>query len=267
MLTPSQILKLVLLAVVNPGFLATLISVGAPDYPVRLLLVFISALIQGLGLAAIVLHHNGKGKWELIWKTSLLFYGVTFFQSGIEAVLFLNYMQSTMTQADIYAMVIFGLVNTAVIVPIAVLLFHIQVALSPQLSLPPKTLLLRFSALSMAYMIIYIVFGALVFMPLAGTHFDTYYGNMVMPDWLFPFQIVRGLIWVALAYGVLTLISGERTLLVYITTMFIALPFSSLLLPHNEVMPLPIRMAHLVEILSSMLLFGFLCGRLLTKKV
>lgn len=267
MLTPSQILKLLLLAVVNPGFLATVVSIGTPDYPVRLLLVFIAALIQGFGLAAIVLHHIGMGKWELIWKTSLLFYGVTFLQSGIEAVLFLNYMQSTMTQADIHAMVIFGLVNTLFIVPIAVLLFHKEVSRSPQLSLPTKILLVRFSAISVAYMVVYILFGALVFKPLAGAHFDTYYGNMAMPDWLFPFQIVRGLIWAALAYRLLKLISGERKRLIYITTIFIALPFSSLLLPHNEVMPLPIRMAHLVEILSSMLLFGFLCGSLLTKKV
>ncbi len=267
MLTPKNLGKILLLTAAHPLFLLTLPSAGSPGGVENLLFAFIAALVPAFVLAQLVTHHRGISKWRLMLSLCLLFYGTTFLQSGIEAVLFLNYMQTTMSREQLISMFVFGGVVTVVIVPLSVLLFYSKREPEHSFALPAKTLFLRSAGLGILYMVIYALFGALVFKPLAGEHFNTYYGNMQMPDWLFPFQIIRGFFWVLLAYWLMLLLPANRKYAVYAIVLFIALPFSSLLLPANEVMPAPIRFSHLVEVLSSMLLFAFVVARYLTKPV
>lgn len=258
--------KLILATVVNPAFVATLLAAGTEDYAINLLLTLATALLQAFALMEVTSSENGLSRWGATWRLALIFYGFTFFQSGIEALLFLSYMQSTMTGADLAAMFLFGLVTTVVTVPVAVALFHR--GQSPQqapLLFTGQKAIFRMALLSVGYVAVYFLFGALVFKPLAGAQFDAYYGSLQIPDWLVPFQVLRGLIWVLLAYWLMTLVAGDKKRIIYLCIIFITLPFSSLLLPANAVMPLDIRMAHLVEIVTSMALFGYLCARFLVQ--
>ena len=265
MKTNQYILRLLALAVINPIFLMTLPGFSAPGYAWSLLMAFLTALIQAVVLAETIRNQNGQTKWSVTWKIFALFYGVTFFQSGIEAVLFLHYMQDTMSLVQLNEMILHGLLTTLLVVPVAVLLFYTKRTPEAAAQLPSRTILIRISVLSLAYVVVYIFFGGFVFKPLAGAYFDTYYGNLQLPDWLFPFQVVRGMIWALLAWGLMTLLPPSRTLRIYLTILFIALPISSLLLPVNEIMPAPIRMAHLIEVTSSMVFYGWLCGWYLSR--
>ena len=107
------------------------------------------------------------------------------------------------------------------------------------------------------YVIIYLSFGIWVFQPLAGDAFQEYYGDLQLPWWFIPFQLLRGLIWAALALPVIGMMKGAR----WEAGLAVALSFSVLLgvqlLFPNEFQPENIRMAHFVEILSSQFLFGW----------
>jgi hypothetical protein len=84
--------------------------------------------------------------------------------------------------------------------------------------------------------------------------------------WLIPFQMVRALLWTALALPVIRMMKGDRLE----TALAVGLVFSvvmnaQLLLP-NPYMPEAVRMAHLAETASSNFLFGILVGWLLSKR-
>jgi len=98
----------------------------------------------------------------------------------------------------------------------------------------------------------------LVAMPIGGKAFQQFYGDLQMPAWFLPFQMVRGMIWAALAIPVIRMMRGR----LWETGLAVALLFSvlmgSLLLVPNEYMPNQVRMAHIVEVSSSNFLFGWI---------
>ncbi|MDH5598045.1 MAG: hypothetical protein OEY34_02910, partial [Cyclobacteriaceae bacterium] len=195
----------------------------------------------------------------------LIYYGITYFQSSIEAVLFLKYMQNTMTDAQIYDMIYVGIINSVVMAIASVMLFWKEREVQEMYQYPLGTNLKRIILLGFFYALVYVLFGGFVFKPLAGEHFQTYYGELQIPDWLLPFQVLRGFLWAALAFWTASIISANRRTAIWVITGIITIPFSSLLLPINEIMPAPIRLAHLVEVTSSMLVFGYVAGRVFTK--
>ena len=84
--------------------------------------------------------------------------------------------------------------------------------------------------------------------------------------WLIPFQILRALLWVALALPVIHFLKGQRTeIALAIGFVFAVLMNAQLLLP-NPYMPETVRMAHLVETASSNFIFGVLVGGLLAER-
>jgi len=258
--------KLLLLSVVNPGFIVAVVATSSEEYRLSLLMAFLMTLLQSIVLYVLVIMHNGQSRMGLLWKATLVFYGTTFLQANIEAVLFLKYMQNTMNNAQIIEMFIAGIVSALVVGPVSVFLFRKEKEkLGLTTVFPLKTNIKRGLALSFIYMMIYIAFGALVFQPLAGEHFQTYYGELQIPPWLFPFQILRGALWTCLAWGTMSIIAGQRSKVIWTITATLAIPITSLLLPFNEIMPAPIRAAHLVELFTSMVAFGLISGWMLTR--
>ena len=263
-LNPKNIGKIIVLSGINPAFISALFN--SPD-PNTLLMAFLMTAMQSFVLYLLVSQHNGQPRWSLVWKATLIFYGTTFFQANIEAILFLNYMQNTMSNAQIHNMLMDSLLGAAVVGPVAVFLFWEEKEVAPSDTLPLKNILLRGTGLSFLYMVIYIVFGALVFKPIAGEHYETYYGQLQIPSWLFPFQVVRGGLWTLIAWGTMSIITGTRKQVVWTIAAVLAVPITSLLLPGNDIMPAPIRLGHFIEICSSMLVFGLLAGWILTRPV
>ena len=257
--------KLLAISIINPSFIGALSETTSNQYLTGLLMAFLMTLLQAFVIYILVTFHNGQSRKALLWKTTLIFYGTTFLQANIEAVLFLKYMQNTMSDTQINEMLIMGVVSSLIVAPVGVYLFWKEKPDGPRFSFPVKNNLLRGTGVAFLYMVIYTAFGALVFKPLAGDHFQAYYGDLQIPDWLLPFQILRGALWAWLIWGTMHIVSGTRRQVVWYITAVMAIPITSLLLPINEVMPGPIRTAHFVEVGGSMLVFGFLAGRIFTR--
>lgn len=202
--------------------------------------------------------------WRLVLTVFFVFYGVMTFMSQIETVVFLQYFTDIIPAEMIPKLFVQGAITAAIFSPLAVLI-HGRLrgrgeAQEPNLRLvmPWMEWVWKLISIGVIYMVIYISFGMFVFMPLAGEAFQEYYGDLQMPGWILPFQMVRGIIWAALAMPVIRMMKGrwwEAGLAVAL--LFSILMAASLLLP-NEFMPEAIRTAHFWEVSSSNFLFGWI---------
>ncbi len=209
--------------------------------------------------------------WRLILAVFLIFFGVVTFLTQIETIVFLRYLVEVVPEEDIPKFFIQGFAIAALF-SISAVVIHGKLKGktretkkdegSRYLPLNLK-FLVRMFAIAIIYMILYILFGMFVAMPLGGEVFQEYYAGLQLPPWIFPFQIVRGLIWASLAFVIMLIMEdGWREKALAVALVFSVLPASLLLLP-NPYMPDQIRMAHFVEIISSNFLFGFITAWLL----
>jgi hypothetical protein len=103
----------------------------------------------------------------------------------------------------------------------------------------------------------------LVFRPLAGDAFQEFYAGLQLPAWIVPFQMVRGLVWAALALPVIKMMEGELWEIKLAVALLFSVLMGSLLLMPNPYMPDAIRLAHLVEVSSSNFVFGWIVATVL----
>ena len=110
---------------------------------------------------------------------------------------------------------------------------------------------------SVVYAAIYITFGALVAIPLAGPAFDEYYRDLVAPAWLLPFQVVRGAVWIVALLPVVRMMRGRWWEAGLACALLSSILTAGALLMPNPFMPDQMRFAHFFELLSSNFVFGW----------
>ena len=192
-----------------------------------------------------------------------VFYGVMTFLSQIETVVFLQYLEDIVPVEETPKLFLNGAITAAIFSPLAVLILgkmrgteELQGS-NRRLIMPWTAWVWKLAMIAVIYVVIYMSFGAFVAKPLAGEAFQEYYANLQLPAWILPFQMVRGMIWAALALPVIRMMRGRW----WEAGLAVALLFSVLmgvpLLVPTEFMPESIRLAHFVEIMSSNFLFGW----------
>ncbi len=210
--------------------------------------------------------------WRLILAIFLVQYGVTTFLSAIEAVVFLKYLVDIMPAAMIPHQFAHGAVVAALFSPMAVLI-HGKMTGARDTQKPDRMpdmgwmrWIGRLLAIGAIYVAVYFSFGLLVFMPLVGDAFQSYYGDLQTPAWMPLLQVARGIIWAILALPVIRMMEGQR----WESNLAVALLFSVLmgflLLMPNPIMPEAIRRAHFVEVTSSNFLFGWIVAWVLQRR-
>lgn len=234
------------------------------------------ALLGACALYSVVLGYpivrSRWSGWPLVLTVMLALYGVMTFLSQIETVVFLKYLVDIVPAEMIPKLFMQGLIIAVLFSPLAVLV-HGKVRSNepppgepnPRLVIPPTEWAYKLLLISVIYVLIYVSFGMFVFRPLAGSAFDEYYRNLQLPGWVLFFQMARALVWVAIALPVIRMMKGAW----WEASLAVALLFSvlmgALLLVPTEIMPVKIRMAHLVEVTSSNFLFGWVVAWLLTR--
>jgi hypothetical protein len=209
--------------------------------------------------------------WRLVVTVFLVFFGVKTFLSQIETVVFLNYLVDIVPAEIIPKLFLMGAITAALFSPLAVLIYgRIKGAEESQepnqrLVMPWKEWVWKLMLIAVIYLVIYFLFGLFVFRPLAGEAFQEYYGDLQLPAWIFPFQLLRGLIFTALALLVIRMMKGRWWEAGLAVGLFFSVLMSAQLLLPGGVMPDRIRMSHFVEILSSNFLFGWIVVWLLNR--
>jgi hypothetical protein len=235
-------------------------------------MLFVSAINTGI-LTYTILRSRWHGL-RLVAVVALQIFGIQFFISQIETLYF-NYGVK-MPNELILAIVIGGFVMAWVFALVAVLLLGKMKKnkeadeSTAGLSMPRKELAIKFIVLAaVVYPAIYILAGHFIAWQFEDvrvmysgsavmTSFSHQFSLAYLQSWLYPYQVVRGALWILIALPVIRMLKGggwERALVVGL--LFAGLMCTQLLLP-NPYMPGNVAYAHFLETFSSNLLWGFL---------
>jgi hypothetical protein len=234
--------------------------------------------LETIVLTHLILRSRWTG-WRLMAAVFLVFYGVTTFMSQIESAVFLTRLPSGMVPR----LFLMGAMIAAPFSVAAVLILgkrnpdSVDVEHNARLAIPSSEWAWKLAVIAVAYVVLYFTFG--YFIAWRNPAVLEYYGGIdegsfldhmgtvirEMP-WLIPFQIMRAILWVALALPVIRMLKGQwpETALA-IGLLFAVVMNAQLLLP-NPFMPHAVRMAHLLETGSSNFIFGVFIGWLLTAR-
>ena len=214
-----------------------------------------------------LIHRSQWTGWKLILTVFFLFYGVNTLMPQIETAYFITRLPPGLLPRLFVA----GVIIAAVFAPLAVLILgktRSQVNETSRLKMPVSVWIAKSCAIVIAYLFFYFTFG--YFIAWKNEAVRAYYGgsdpgsfvthitNLLRAEpLLFLLQVVRALLWLAIAVPVIRMMKGGWWESGLAVALLFAVMTSQLLLP-NPLMPDEVRMVHLLETATSNFLFGWL---------
>ena len=198
----------------------------------------------------------------LFWLT----FGITTFMMQIETLIFGSAFPGLST-LDVLKLVLTAFIGTILYVPISLLVMNrwkgTGAAVRP---LFRKEYLIPLAVLAVVYPILYFFFGYFVAWQSAAVR--EFYATSTITTaqpLLTIIQVGRGALWVLAGLPLLVLFEKRWQIIAASILCYSLLPSFSLILP-NPLMPEAVRLAHLVEISTSMAIFGALFGVIMTQR-
>ncbi len=257
------VLALILFGLYSVDVLGLSLSEGVRTGPAMLLLV---SLLQASVLSYVVVRARWSG-WRLAGAIFLVFYGVTTLMVAIEAV----YLPAALPVDLVLHLLVNGAITAAVFSPMAVLIHgRMRSTGEPEqtnlrLMMPWYQWLWRCALIAFSWAVIFAVFGALIYLPLADAldpAASQASASSELPAWVLPFQMIRALLWTALTLPVIRMMKASW----WETGLIVALLFS-VLMGSNLLMPTDLstglQFAHLIEVSGEAFVFGWIVVGLL----
>jgi len=241
------------------------------------LLLLLVCFLNTLVLSYLIL----RSRWHGMKLTATIFfvsYGVMTVMGQIESAVFITKLPSG-TLPKLFVM---GALITAPFAILAVLILGKRKAApsdahNQRLLMPMREWAWKLGALVLAYVILYFTFG--YFIAWQNPAVREYYGGVdtggffaQMTDilrnqtWLALLQMLRGLMWIALALPVIRMMRGARWETALAIGLLFAVVMNAQLLLPNPYMPETVRMTHLLETATSNFIFGGLAAWLLAQR-
>lgn len=273
--TVIQLLALALVyfvcfVVVSGALLSTTTEQPSPSGAgAALAAILVVSLIQAAVWTYVIRRSRWNG-WKLILTVFFVTYGVATLMPQIETAYFVTGLPPGMLPRLFIA----GLIIAAVFAPLAVLILgkirsHSNgSSAESRLTMPASAWLVRLALIAVAYVVIYFTFG--YFVAWKNEAVVAYYGGndpgsfithmrntFRSEPMLFLLQVGRALLWTAIAIPVIRMMKGQWWEAGLAVALLFAMTSAQLLIP-NPLMPAEVRMAHLVETVTSNFLFGWL---------
>ena len=277
--TAIQVLALALVyfvcfVVVSGALLSTTTDQPSPsEAGAALAAILVVSLVQAV-VWTYVIRRSRWGGWKLVLSVFFVTYGVATLMPQIETAYFVTRLPPGMLPRLFIA----GLIIAAVFAPLAVLILgkrRYEPSSESRLKMPASAWLIKLALIAVAYVVIYFTFGYFVawkneaVVAYYGGHdpgsFITHMRNTLRSEpMLFVLQIARALLWTAIAVPVIKMMKGKWWEAGLAVALLFAMTSAQLLIP-NPLMPAEVRMAHLVETVTSNFLFGWLVVAILNK--
>lgn len=238
-------------------------------------------LVSALDAAVLtaVVRRSRVGGWPLAALLTVAWWGLSTFMTQIETAWFRSAFPALSTP-DLILFFVRGLVFAALWVPGAVAAAGGLAGTGRIDPAAPDTRNLagKLAALAVLYAALYFVFG--YYVAWQSPDVRALYGggaalegfgaqlaaNVATDPWIYPFQLLRGLLWVAFAAPALLLFPGRRADALWAVALLCAIAPTTQLLYPNVLMPAPVRLAHFVEVSTSTGLFGLAAAALFARR-
>ena len=269
------IVYLVCFVVVSGALLSTATDQPSPEEAGATLLALLVVSLINAAVWTYVIQRSHSSGWRLILTVFFVLYGVSTLMPQIETAYFVRLPPGMLPR-----LFLAGLIIAVVFAPLAVLIFgkiraQDENTAESQLRMPVSSWIARLAIIIIAYVVIYFTFGYFIAWKNAAVvayyggndpgSFITHIGNVLRSEpQLFLLQIARGLLWAAIAIPVIKMMRGKRWEMGLAVALLFAMTSAQLLIP-NPLMPAEVRMAHLVETVTSNFLFGWLVAFVLVQ--
>jgi len=205
---------------------------------------------------------------------------IMFFVQGVMTqieTLFFGYAFTALTRLDIILIMIAGLIPLLGTVTLLIKIFPKENIIYESYNLFTKEILIKLSIISLIYLCIYMIFGYFVAWQFEELRifytgsseklsFFEQMANIAKTNPItFPFQILRGLLFGAAVVPILKMVNKNKYVFI-ISICLIYLCTAIVLIIPNVLFPDIVRIAHLIEMFCSMLVFGFIVGLILWGK-
>lgn len=260
------VLALILFGLYSVDFSGLTLSEEVRTAPGMLLLV---SLLQAAVLSYPILRARWSG-WRLAGAISLLFFGVTTIMVAVEGV----YLPDELPPHLVRHLLVNGAITAAILSPVAILIHgRMKPTQEPgeanlRLLMSWSQWLWRLAVIAFCWAGLFVIFGALVYLPLAHALDPTALQALVspnLPSWVLPFQMIRALLWTVLTLPVIRMMKGNWWETGFVTALlFSVLLGSNLLVPTG--MPVGLQLAHLIEVSGEAFVFGWIMVGLLHRR-
>jgi hypothetical protein len=237
----------------------------------------VASLLQAAVLSYIILRSRWTG-WKLIGAIFVSFYGLYTVVAQIESLV---YLPTQLPQGMIPRLFLMGAIVAGLFSPLAVLILgKTRRELAPEapnlrLVMPPGEWAWKLAAIAVAHEVLYFAFGYFIAWRnpavqafYGGTDPGNFFAQLAgiwrTTPWMFPWQALRAMLWMAFALPVIRMLKGRQWEVALAIALLFGVWSSQLLLP-NPYMPEAVARAHLVETLFSRSIFGGFVGWLLSR--
>ncbi len=201
-----------------------------------------------------------QSSWRLVGALFLAFYGTLTLMVAIESV----YLPDALPPDIVVPMLVNGGITTFLFSCAVVLIWErwradvSEPRVGRNMTASWIGWIGRFALIGVIWGFLFVLFGALVFLPLAkalAPEALATYINLDMPPWVLPFQVVRGIFWAALALPLLRILKGPGWMRALTLGLLFSVLMGATLLRATD-LPVGLRMAHLVEVAGGNFVFG-----------
>lgn len=236
--------------------------------PAAAALLMVVTLCYAAMLAAIASRSAWHGL-KLVAALWWAFFGIAGLLTQIESLVFLQELIPVLTPEFILRLTLQTAIAGLLGAFLAVLFYGKRPAAfapppSIDLRMRPAEWLAKLLVIAVAYFAIYWSFGYFVAIPLGGEAFAQFYDGLQLPAWFVPFQLVRGVVWATTAIPILLLWNGPRRQAGLLVALMFPVFMGVVMIMPNPIFPDRVRIAHLIELLGSNFLNGWVAYWILT---
>jgi len=215
-------------------------------------------------------HWNGI---KLFINIAFVVFFIQSFMTQIETLFFGNAF-SAIPKSDIVFVTFAGLFPVLAVVPLLIKFFQNKDSAFEKNKINIKSTLIRLAVIGVIYLFVYMLFGYFVAwqfkelrvfysgsaekLSFLGQTVNNFKTNPV----IFPFQILRGILFGAAIIPIRKMVNKNKITFIISVCLLYLCTAIQLIIP-NALFPDMVRIAHLIEMSSSMLLFGIIVGNIL----
>jgi len=255
-------------------------ELGASADPMGILFILLNGAWICFTIYFIIKHSQIFGK-KLFLDILFVIFFVQCFMTQIET-LFFGSAFPALTKPDVILIMIANLIPLLATIPLLIKFFKRKDAASESCVIEKqpsniKSIVLKLGIIGVIYLFVYLVFGYFVawqFKELrifySGSSeklsfFGQMLNNLAANPVIFPFQIFRGILFGAFIIPLRNMLGKNK--MVFITSVcLVYLCTAVMLIIPNVLFPDIVRIGHLIEMTSSMLLFGIIVGNVMKLK-